>query len=96
MEDCTQHYDSIDLVKLVICFNKLKTPILLGRIIFLDILNPFYRTVNSRSQNRADLVILSRVSGIRSCDLNYALRKKLAPRLSNAHQTYSGYLIQCD
>ena len=79
MADHTQHSDSIDLVKLVICVNKLKNLIFLSQIIFPNILNPIYRPVNSLLQYRSELAIPACVSSITSSHFKYTFFKKTAP-----------------
>ena len=96
MTDRPQHYDSIYLVKRVICVTKNKNPIFLSQISLPNIFNPLYRPVNSLLQYSAALAIPACVSSIVSSDFKYTFCKNMEPHFSNAHRTYSGELIQCN
>ena len=87
MADRQQHYDSIDLVKRVICVNTNKTSILLSQISLPNRFNPVYRPFNYLLHYIVDLAIPSCVSSIISSDFKYTFYKKTAPRFSNSHQT---------
>ena len=96
MADRQQNYDPIDLVKRVICVNKLKTPIFLITISLPNIFNLVYRPINSFIQYTAELAIPACLSSIIHGDFKYKFFKKTAPRFSDAQSTYSRDLIQCN
>ena len=95
MANYLQQSDSINLVKPVICINNQKTLFSLGGVNVPNRLNPMYFSVDSCLKYFANMVILACMGGLGYREFQHALSENLAPYLPDAHQKYSGQLIQC-
>ena len=87
MSNCPQHSNSIHLIKGILCVNKLKSLIFLGRVRVPNILNPAYFPIDSLLRYCTDMVILAFMGSLRYRDFQNALSKNSAPGFPNAHRT---------
>ena len=78
-ENCPKHSNSIDIAESVFCIHEQNSPVFHGQVRVPRILKPMDGDINSRLQSVTKLVILTRVGGFGSCDLQHTLIKNTSP-----------------
>ena len=85
MANRLQHFDSIHIIKCVLCINKLKAPIILSRVSVPNRLNPIYFPIDYRLQSCLELVILACV--VTSGPVTFSMHlSKIRRHISWRHQ----------